>query len=82
MVSIDYCILTMEIMEIYHKCSSDNIPKYENDKNFWIFSKNINKKQVDSIFLLRSVRSTINAHTISLLSPSSHSNRYTSLQLK
>ena len=24
MVSIDYCILTMEIMEIYHKCSSDN----------------------------------------------------------
>jgi hypothetical protein len=31
MVSIDYCILTMEIMEIYHKCSSDNIPKYGND---------------------------------------------------
>jgi len=27
-VSIDYCILTMEIMEIYHKWSSDNIPKY------------------------------------------------------
>ena len=24
MVSIHYCILTMEIMEIYHKCSSDN----------------------------------------------------------
>ena len=24
MVSIDYCILSMEIMEIYHKCSSDN----------------------------------------------------------
>ena len=24
MVSIDYCILTMEIMEIYHKCLSDN----------------------------------------------------------
>ena len=24
MVSIDYCILTMEIMEIYHKFSSDN----------------------------------------------------------
>ena len=38
MVSIDYCILTMEIMEIYHKCSSDNIPKYGNDKGFWTFS--------------------------------------------
>jgi hypothetical protein len=24
MVFIDYCILSMEIMEIYHKCSSDN----------------------------------------------------------
>ena len=32
-----YCILTMEIMEIYHKCSSDNIPKYGNDKGFWNF---------------------------------------------
>ena len=37
MVSIDYCILTMEIMVIYHKCSSDNIPKYGNDKAFGIF---------------------------------------------
>ena len=35
MVSIDYCILTMEIMEIYHKCSSDNIPKYGNEKGFF-----------------------------------------------
>jgi hypothetical protein len=41
MVSIDYCILTMEIMEIYHKCSSDNIPKYWNDKGSWIFSNYI-----------------------------------------
>jgi hypothetical protein len=41
MVSIDYCILTMEIMEIDHKCSSDNIPKYGNDKGFWIFSNYI-----------------------------------------
>jgi hypothetical protein len=24
MVSTDYCILTMEIIEIYHECSSDN----------------------------------------------------------
>jgi hypothetical protein len=40
----------MEIMEIDHKCSSDNIPKYGNDKGFWIFSnynQEYNKKQVD-----------------------------------
>jgi hypothetical protein len=48
MVSIDYCILTMEIMEIYHKCSSDN------DSQIWqrifdfsqLYTKNINKKHV------------------------------------
>jgi GT2 family glycosyltransferase len=45
MVSIDYCILTMEIMEIYHKCSSDN------DSQIWpmlfdfsqLYTKNITK---------------------------------------
>jgi hypothetical protein len=49
MVSIDYCILTMEIMEIYHKCSSDNIPKYGNDKGFFnffqLYTKNIIKNK-------------------------------------
>ena len=27
MLSFNYCILTMEIMELYHKCSSDNDSK-------------------------------------------------------
>jgi hypothetical protein len=38
MVSIDYCILTMEIMEIYFmNVHQTKIPKYENGKGFWIF---------------------------------------------
>jgi hypothetical protein len=37
MASIDYCILTMKIMEIYHKCSLDKIPKYGNGKAFGLF---------------------------------------------
>jgi hypothetical protein len=50
-VSIDYCILTMEIMEIYHKCSSDNDSKIVME-NAFRFSPTIgvwqeyNKKQV------------------------------------
>ena len=84
MVSIDYCILTMEIMEIYHKWSSDNIPKYGLLDFFQIYTKNITKnKQIVSIFLLRQlVQLSINTHTLSLLSPNSHSNRYTFLQFK
>jgi hypothetical protein len=43
MVFIDYCILTMEIMEIYQT----TIPKYVNGKGFWIFptiNQEYNKK--------------------------------------
>ena len=45
MVSIDYCILTMEIMEIYHNWSSDNIPKYGLSDFFQLYQEYY-KKQV------------------------------------
>jgi len=39
LLSIDYCILTMEIMEIYHKCSSDHDSQSNMGmaKTFWFF---------------------------------------------
>jgi hypothetical protein len=45
MVSIDYCILTMEIMEIYHKWSSDNIPKYGLLDFFQLLSRILQKNK-------------------------------------
>jgi hypothetical protein len=89
MVSIDYCILTMEIMEIYDKCSSDNdsqIWEWQRLLNFsQLYTKNITKKQVDSnyLFLIEIMVRSINnkcTYTLSLLSPNSHSNRYIYLQ--
>ena len=37
MVSIDYCILTMEIMEIYHLNGHQTTPKYGSGKGGLIF---------------------------------------------
>ena len=69
MVSIDYCILTMEIMEIYHKCSSDNDSQIWEWQRLFYFSQlhciyqEYNRKQVDNeylFFIEIIVSSTIN----------------------
>jgi hypothetical protein len=49
MASIDYCILTMKIMEIYHKCSLDKIPKYGNGKAFGLFPY-IYQEQIQNVY--------------------------------